>query len=62
MNETIWMREQLEAGNVAEVIAFLKGMEAAYEEWATQQEPEDAGWDVARELNSSPALLEEVAW
>ena len=38
MNETIWMREQLEAGKTADVIAYLRGLEASYEEWAEAQE------------------------
>ena len=52
------MLEALKAGQVAEVIAALEAAEAAYEEWVEEEQ----SWAVARELNSSPELLEAVPW
>jgi hypothetical protein len=38
MNETMWMREQLETGKTAEVIAYLKGLEQMYADEAEERE------------------------
>ena len=55
--------EQLKAGNVAAVIAALEEEQREFEEWCVREEEEQRlSWAVARELNSSPETLEEVAW
>jgi flagellar motility protein MotE (MotC chaperone) len=47
--------EELRAGNVQAVIAALEEQEARYEAWAEEQA-------VARELSSTPELVESCPW
>jgi acylphosphatase len=58
MNQT-QIVEQLKAGNVQAVIEALEADINAFEAWCDQQEETEAA---ARELSSSPELLEEAPW
>jgi hypothetical protein len=62
MSETIWMREQLEAGKTAEVIAYLRALEDEWEQYASEQEQqrEDGRFELAGQQLEH--LCEEVAW
>jgi len=52
------MLQQLRTGNVQAVIAALEAAEAAYEQWCMEQE----SMNIARELSSTPEMLEQIPW